>query len=124
MAQTVIEGRVLDAEGRAKVAYVTVSSKGTEGILGFADTDKEGHYRLSFTAKGDSVVVTASGLSIGRHVAVLANRSQRFDFRVEERELKLKEVTVKARKIRQAGDTLNYAVGTYKQQGDRVMAMC
>ena len=121
MAQTVIEGRVLDAEGRAKVAYVTVSSKGTEGILGFADTDKEGHYRLSFTAKGDSVVVTASGLSIGRHVAVLANRSQRFDFRVEERELKLKEVTVKARKIRQAGDTLNYAVGTYKQQGDRVI---
>lgn len=121
MAQTVIEGRVLDVEGRAKVAYVTVSSKGTEGILGFADTDKEGHYRLSFTAKGDSVVVTASGLSIGRHVAVLANRSQHFYFRVKERELKLKEVTVKAQKIRQAGDTLNYAVGTYEQQGDRVI---
>ena len=76
LAQTVIEGRVLDAGGRAAVAYVAVSQKGAESILGFADTDKDGHYRLSFTAKGDSVVVTASGLSIDRYVAVLANRSQ------------------------------------------------
>ena len=59
LAQTVIEGRVLDAGGRAAVAYVTVSLKGAESILGFADTDKDGHYRLSFTAKGDSVVVGA-----------------------------------------------------------------
>jgi hypothetical protein len=121
LAQTVIEGRVLDAGGRAAVAYVAVSQKGAESILGFADTDKDGHYRLSFTAKGDSVVVTASGLSIDRYVAVLANRSQHFDFRVKERDLNLKEVTVKAEKIRQAGDTLNYTVGAYKQQGDRVI---
>jgi len=119
--KTVIEGTVLDAQGKTVEAYVTVAPKGTGNILGFADTDSKGHYKLEFTTQADSVTVTASGLAIGNHVKIVANRSQRVDFRVKEKTVQLKEVSVRAQKIRQNGDTLNYLVGAYQQQGDRVI---
>ena len=119
--KTVIEGTVLDAQGKTVDAYVTVGPKGTGNILGFADTDSKGHYKLEFTTQADSVTVTASGLVIGNQVKVVANRSQRLDFRVKEQTVQLKEVSVRAQKIRQNGDTLNYLVGAYQQQGDRVI---
>ena len=120
-AQTVIEGSVTDSLGHAIDAYVTVAPKGTGNILGFADTDSKGHYRLQFTAKADTLAVTASGLAIGNQVRLVANRSQRLDFRVRQKTLQLKEVSVRAQKIRQHGDTLSYLVGAYQQQGDRVI---
>ena len=119
--KTVIEGTVLDAQGKTVDAYVTVAPKGTGNILGFADTDNKGHYKLEFTTQADSVTVTASGLAIGNQVKIVANRSQRVDFRVKEKTVQLKEVSVRAQKIRQNGDTLNYLVGAYQQQGDRVI---
>ena len=119
--KTVIEGTVLDAQGKTVEAYVTVAPKGTGNILGFADTDAKGHYKLEFTTQADSVTVTASGLAIGNQVKIVANRSQRVDFRVKEKTVQLKEVSVRAQKIRQNGDTLNYLVGAYQQQGDRVI---
>ena len=119
--KTVIEGTVLDAQGKTVEAYVTVAPKGTGNILGFADTDSKGHYKLEFTTQADSVTVTASGLAIGNQVKIVANRSQRVDFRVREKTVQLKEVSVRAQKIRQNGDTLNYLVGAYQQQGDRVI---
>ena len=119
--KTVIEGTVLDAQGKTVEAYVTVAPKGTGNILGFADTDSKGHYKLEFTTQADSVTVTASGLAIGNQVKVVANRSQRLDFRVKEQTVQLKEVSVRAQKIRQNGDTISYLVGAYQQQGDRVI---
>ena len=120
-AQTVIEGMVTDSLGAAVDAYVTVSPKGTGNIIGFADTDAKGHYKLEIKTTADSLTVTASGLTIGYHVKFVANRSQRLDFRVIKTTLELKEVSIKADKIRQHGDTISYLVGAYQQQGDRVI---
>lgn len=120
-AQTIIEGSVLDAQGKAVDAYVTVASRNAGTIIGFAETDNKGHYKLEFTAQGDSVTVTATGMSIGNQVKVVKNSSQRLNFRVSMKNVELKEVTVRAQKIRQSGDTLNYLVGAYQQQGDRVI---
>lgn len=119
--KTFVEGTVLDAQGKKVDAYITVAPKGTGIILGFADTDAKGHYKLEFTSQADSMTVTASGLAIGNQVKIVANRSQRVDFRVREKTVQLKEVSVRAQKIRQNGDTLNYLVGAYQQQGDRVI---
>ena len=127
-AQTIIEGLVTDSLGKAVDAYVTVSPKasllrGDErgAIIGFADTDAKGHYRLQFRSEADSVVVTAAGMAIGNVSRIVANRSQRLDISVRQKAIDLKEVSVKADKIRQRGDTLNYNVAAYSQQGDRVI---
>ena len=120
-AQTVIEGTVTDSLGQVVDAYVTVSPKGLSNIIGFTDTDAKGHYKLQFKSAADSVVVTAAGMAIGNVARVVANRSQRVDIRAQQKAIELKEVSVKADKIRQHGDTLNYTVGAYQQQGDRVI---
>lgn len=120
-AQTVIEGTVTDSLGQAVDAYVTVSPKGSGNIIGFADTDAKGYYKLQFKSAADSVVVTAAGMAIGNVARAVANRSQRVDIRARQKAIELKEVSVKADKIRQHGDTLNYTVGAYQQQGDRVI---
>lgn len=83
--KTVIEGIVLDTQGKVVDAYVTVGLKGMGNILGFADIDNNGHYKLEFTTQADSVTVTASGLAIGNEVKVVNNSSQRVDFRVSEK---------------------------------------
>ncbi len=120
-AQTVITGIVLNLQGKAVDAYVTASVKDAGSIIGFADTDSKGGYRLEFVSQADSIVVIADGLEIGRHMKVVANHSQQIDFCVKEQNVQLKEVTVRAEKIRQHGDTLNYLVGAYQQQVDRTI---
>lgn len=54
-AQTVIEGTVTDSLGHAVDAYVTVAPKGTGNILGFADTDAKGYYKLLFKSTADTL---------------------------------------------------------------------
>ena len=120
-SQTIIEGTVTDSLGRAVDAFITISPKGTGNIIGFADTDVNGYYKFQFKSETDSVVVTAAGIGIGNVSRIVANKSQRLDIRANQKEIELKEVSVKADKIRQNGDTLNYFVGTYQQQGDRVI---
>ncbi|MDE5740122.1 MAG: outer membrane beta-barrel protein, partial [Bacteroidaceae bacterium] len=120
-AQIVIDGTVLDAQGKVVDAYITATSKDMGNILGFADTDSKGHYKLEIKSTADSLIVTAAGLTIGNQVKIIANRSQRLDFRVKEQTVQLKEVSVRAQKMRQHGDTLSYLVGAYQQQGDRVI---
>ena len=80
-AQTVIEGTVTDSLGHAVDAYVTVAPKGTGNILGFADTDAKGYYKLSFKSTADTLVVTAAGLSVGNVSSIVANKSQRLSIR-------------------------------------------
>lgn len=120
-AQTIITGKVVNAKGKAVDAYVTVSAKGAGSIIYFADTDSRGHYKLEFTSSADSVVVIVGGMEIGRQVKTVVNRTQQLDFRVTEKSIQLKEVNVRAQKISQHGDTLNYLVGAYQQQVDRTI---
>ncbi len=120
-AQTVIQGTVLDDQGKAVDAFVTVSPKDSGSMIAFADTDEKGNYELRFEANADSVTVTVSGLGIGTQTLLIANRSQQLNFTVKEEITELEEVSIKAQKIRQEGDTINYLVGAYQKQGDRVI---
>ena len=119
--QTIIEGTVTDSLGRAVDAFVTISPKGTGNIIGYADTDAKGYYKLQFKSETDTIVVTAAGMGIDNVSHIIDNKSRRLDIMVHHKEMELKEVSVKAKKIQQNGDTLNYYVGIYRQQGDRVI---
>ncbi len=120
-AQAVIQGTVLDDQGKAEDAFVTVSPKGSGSMIAYADTDEKGYYELEFKANADSVTVTVSGLGIGTQTLLVANRSQQLNFTVKEEITELEEVSIKAQKIRQEGDTISYLVGAYQKQGDRVI---
>ena len=120
-AQTIISGHVKDSKGNPQEAYIMLSLKGTDNVEGFADTDEKGFYSIKYVGNADSLMVTAASMSFGNLTRVVPNRTQTVDFLAEEHTFELKEVTVRAQKIRQNGDTINYLVGAYQQQGDRVI---
>lgn len=70
-AQTVIEGSVLDAQGKAGDAIITVTAKGYSSVLAFAETDNKGDYRLEVNSQSDSLTITAAGMSIGSKLKLL-----------------------------------------------------
>jgi hypothetical protein len=119
-AQTIIEGSVLDGKGGHVDSYVTISTN-AGFIIGYTDTDEKGNFQLKFASDADSVIVTAAGLSFESQKRHVPNRSQKVCFCIQEHALELKEVTIKALKISQNGDTLNYNVSSYTQQNDRVI---
>ena len=120
-AQTVIHGRVTTAAGDGVEGFVTASALGTNTILQFARTDTTGQYRLEVTTADDSLDIQATGLAFVPYGKVVANRSQELNLLVEEKKNRIQEVTVKAQKIQQNGDTVNYHVAAFAQQNDRVI---
>ena len=83
---------MLDAQGKSGDAIVTVTSKGNSSVLAFAETDSKGDYRLEVNSQSDSLTITAAGMSIGQQVKIVANRSQRLNFRVNERYYNLRKL--------------------------------
>ena len=120
-AQTLITGSVTNKKGEPLVANVIVQAKGSIMIAGFATTDTKGNYTLNYKGTADSIIITVSGMNIGKHSKMVANRTQHVDFNIDEKPLELKEVTVTAPKISLKGDTLDYQVSAYTDQNDRVI---
>jgi len=121
LSQTVISGNVKNTKGENLAATVTVQSQGNVVISGFTSTGDDGNYSLTYKGSADSIIITVSGINIGKHQKIVANRSAQVDFIINEKPLELKESTVTAQKIRQTGDTLNYNVASYTEQQDRVI---
>jgi len=121
LAQTVISGSVKNSKGEPLVVNMTVQAKGNVMIAGFSVTDAKGNYSLNYRGTADSLVITVSGMNIGKHNKIVANHSEKVDFVIEEKALELKEVTVVAPKITLKGDTLNYSVSAFSDQNDLVI---
>ncbi|MDR3246216.1 MAG: hypothetical protein LBT50_07265 [Prevotellaceae bacterium] len=120
-AQTVVNGSVKNKEGKPIAANMMIQAKGNNIIGGFGTTDKDGNYNLTYKGTADSIVISANGINIGKHSKTAVNRSGRVDFVIDETPLELKEVKITQSKITRTGDTLNYSVGAYTDQNDRVI---
>ena len=120
-AQTTIKGKVTYTDGKPTDGFVLVSNPGLEAILGFAKTDVDGQYELTFETQADTVCLKVSGMSVVPLSQLVENVNQEVNFCVEEKKQELKEVSVKAKKIQQGGDTISYNVAAYTEQTDRVI---
>lgn len=122
--QSIIEGRIVYATSKAPVEDVTItlSEENSPIIIGFTTSDKEGRYTLTHKGKSERVTISVSGFNLKNQVKTVANKSQTLNFAVEEEQITLNEVIVKAPKIRQSGDTLNYNVAQFAGNEDRSIA--
>lgn len=120
-SQTVISGSVKNRSGDPLEATVTLQAKGSVTISGFASTDANGAYSVTYKGSADSVIVTISGINIGRYAKTAVNRSGTVDFVIDEKPIEIKETTVTAPKMSLRGDTLNYLVSSYIDQNDRTI---
>lgn len=116
-AQTRLTGNVVDAKGEPLAgAIVQLRNNGTNKMIRFCRTDAKGAFSMETAA--DSYM----------EVSLLGFRKQRIDsftadkplqIVMEEEAVSLKEVTVKANKVRQNGDTITYNVATFADKNDR-----
>lgn len=120
-SQTKISGHVLDKSKQPVEGFVTMNLPGETAMLSFSDIDERGLYALTYNGKTDSLCIRVSGMMIGNYVKVVPNRSQTVNFIVESREIELKEVDIRADPVTVRGDTTDYLVASYTQQGDRVI---
>lgn len=120
--QSVIDGYVLNSDGKPVDAFVTASKKGSNSIFAYADTDSKGFYKLIVNELVDSVSLTVSGLAIDKQNRLVKNITQHLDFRSSDRTREIREVVVKLKRVEERGDTIDYNVAAFEKQDDRVIA--
>ena len=120
-AQKVIKGRVLELQTRRPVSSATVTTHpvGSPSILSYTITAEDGTFSLKRNNLPDSVTVTVSAMTIERQSKTIRSDISFVEFVVAEKTMELKEVIVKAPKIRQLGDTLHFDVGSFLDETDR-----
>ena len=120
-AQKEIKGRVLDNQERKPIGAVTVTlhPAGSESILNYTMTADDGTFTLKSNNMPDSVTVMVNAMTLERNSKTVDSNISFIEFLVKEKTTKLKEVIVKAPKIRQRGDTLDYSVSSFINETDR-----
>lgn len=121
MAQVAVTGSVLEADGNEPVAGASVIVKGADGkIKKFASSKADGGFAMSVpTVAGCRLEV--SMMSFARKSIPLDSVSFPLTVYLEPGTIQLKEVAVKADRIREQGDTITYNVGTFSREDDRTI---
>lgn len=118
-AQINVRGTVVDRETDEPVVGASVIVKGADGkIKKFASSKADGSFAMTMpSVSGCRLEVTM--MSFARQSMPLDNVELPLTVRMEPGTTLLKEVTVKADRIREQGDTISYRVGSFAQAQDR-----
>lgn len=117
-----LKGRVTYARsGEPAICYVTVLSLSSNAVIAYGSTDPEGNYSVAFSSAADSVALSLSGLTVKTLRQIIPNSDGTYDFKVEESQLMLDEVKIKAAKISQSEDNVSYNVESFRSMEDRVI---
>ena len=117
MAQMRITGTVTDMNGDPLTGVIIqVRSNSTNKMIRFGKTDAKGVFSLE-AAANSYLEVSMLGFKKQR----INNLSEKKPLQIvmQEETVALKEVTVKASKVRERGDTITYNVSTFADQNDR-----
>lgn len=117
MAQMRITGTITDKNGDPLTgAIIQVRSNNTNKMIRFDKTDAKGSFTLEVTA--DSYLEVSM---LGFKKQRINNPATKKFLRIvmQEEAIALKEVTVKASKVRLRGDTITYNIATFADQNDR-----
>lgn len=119
VAQINVRGRVIDRETNEPIVGASVIVKGADGkIKKFASSKADGGFVMQIPAiNGCRLEVTM--MSFSKQSLKLDSVSFPLTVYMEAGATQLKEVTVKADRIREQGDTITYNVGSFAQSQDR-----
>lgn len=119
VAQVDVRGTVIDREANEPLVGASVIVKGADGkIKKFASTKADGGFTMQLpSVSGCRLEVTM--MSFAKQSLPLDSVSFPLTVYMEAGATLLKEVTVKADRIREQGDTITYNVGSFAQSQDR-----
>ncbi len=119
VAQINVTGKIIDRETNEPLVGASVIIKGADGkIKNFASSKSDGGFAITMSSvNGCQLEVTM--MSFAKKTIPLDSISFPLTVQLEPGTTLLKEVTVKADRIREQGDTITYNVGSFAQQQDR-----
>ncbi len=119
IAQTDVTGMVVDKESNEPITGASVIVKGADGkIKKYTTSKSDGGFTMSLPSVA-GCRLEVSMMSFAKKPLFLDSVSFPLTVRLEPGSTLLKEVTVKADRIREQGDTITYNVGSFAQQQDR-----
>lgn len=120
-SQTEIKGRVIDIVSRKPIVAATITLQPANGtsILAYTTTSEDGSFALKRANMTDSITVSVRSMTIESQSKTVKSDVGFIEFLVREKTTELKEVIVKAPKIRQLGDTIHYDVASFLNETDR-----
>ena len=119
VAQVNVSGIVVDKESNESLTGASVIVKGADGkIKKYATSKGDGGFAMSLPSVA-GCRLEVSMMSFAKKIIPLDSISFPITVYMEPGTTLLKEVTVKADRIREQGDTITYNVGSFAQQQDR-----
>ncbi len=119
VAQVNVSGTVVDKESNEPLTGVSVIVKGADGkIKKFTTSKGDGGFAMSLSSV-TGCRLEVSMMSFAKKTIPLDSVSFPLIVQLEPGTTLLKEVTVKADRIREQGDTISYTVGSFAQAQDR-----
>lgn len=119
VAQTNVTGKVIDKESNEPLVGASVIVKGADGkIKKFASSKADGGFAITMPSI-NGCRLEVSMMSFAKQSISLDSVEFPLTVYMEPGTTLLKEVTVKADRIREQGDTITYNVGSFAQQQDR-----
>lgn len=119
VAEVNVTGTVIDKESNKPLTGASVIVKGSDGkIKKFASSKSDGGFAITMPSV-DGCRLEVAMMSFAKQSIPLDSVSFPLAVYMEPGTTLLKEVTVKADRIREQGDTITYNVGSFAQQQDR-----
>jgi len=121
-SQVKISGKITNVKNEIypDVTLTLQTANGTT-ILAYDYPNDDGMYTLEYKGGSDSLIVSVSGFNILKQSVNVSRTTTTVNFKVVEKEMELKEVIVKSKKIWGEKDTVNYLVSGFKSGNDQVI---
>lgn len=117
-----IHGRIINAGGEpVEACIVSALNPADSSIVAYSVADEEGHYSLQALPQSEEIMLRVTGFNVKRQVKRIKAVAQQLDFTIQEENLVLHEVQIKAQKLWGSRDTLNYLVAAYTKEHDRTI---
>lgn len=118
-AQPMIQGTVVDAEKGSPLSDVQVTVKQGGLVVQYTSSDKNGEFAME--APSAEGVLSFALMGYKTAEVSISGISGRLRIRLQPRLFALKEVTIKAPKIRGQGDTIMYHVSQFSSERDKTI---
>lgn len=115
-----VTGTVVQTSDQSPIAGANVLLKNAEGkLLAYGVTDANGRFSIMPPSTSENLTIHVAIMGYRTYSAPLALDGNPLVISMEEGTFQLQEVTVKADRIRESGDTITYNVGSFAQKQDR-----
>ncbi|MDO4163382.1 MAG: carboxypeptidase-like regulatory domain-containing protein [Bacteroides sp.] len=121
-AKDFVTGTIVQASDQSPIAGANVFLKDANGkLLVYGVSNADGQFSMAKPPISENLTIHVTMIGYKAYSAPLVLDGKPIVIRMEEGNFQLKEVVVKAGRIRESGDTVTYRVGSFAQKQDRTI---